>query len=155
MEIWKTADYLHDYYFSNLGRYKIGINGKPKTPTTRSSGYCIVFRNHKKYKGTWLIHRIVADLFIEKIEGKNIVDHINGLRDDNRVENLRWVTTAENNKNRRNDGVKCKKDLEDKNNFILPEMINFLTQSLTQQIKEKDKQIFSLMNMINNLQQAL
>lgn len=44
------------------------------------------------------IHRLVAEAFIERIEGKDYVDHINGDRHDNRVENLRWVTAAENNR---------------------------------------------------------
>lgn len=153
MEIWKTEDYLHGYYFSNLGRYKIGLNGNPKTPRTRSNGYCTVLSGNKKYKGTWLMHRIVAELFIEKIEGKNIVDHINGLRDDNRVENLRWVTTSENNKNKRNDGVKCKAELENKNNFTLNEDKIFI-EILIKQIQEQNKQISSLMNLISNLQKV-
>lgn len=42
------------------------------------------------------VHRIVAEAFIPKIEGKDNIDHINGIRDDNRVENLRWCTTKEN-----------------------------------------------------------
>lgn len=151
MEIWKTKDYLQGYYFSNLGRYKIGLNGKPKTPRTRSNGYCTVLSGNKNYKGTWLIHRIIADLFIDKIEGKNIVDHINGLRDDNRVENLRWVTTAENNNNRRNDGVKCKSELQNENNFNEDK---FFIEILKKQIEEQNKQILSLMNLISNLQKT-
>jgi hypothetical protein len=39
----------------------------------------------------------VAEAFIPRIEGKDYVDHINADTRDNRVENLRWVTMAENN----------------------------------------------------------
>ncbi len=44
----------------------------------------------------YFIHKLVAEEFIEKIQWKNIVNHINGIKKDNRVENLEWVTAKEN-----------------------------------------------------------
>lgn len=58
-------------------------------------GYLITVINKKKYR----IHRIVAETFLENAENKEFVDHINRVRDDNNVENLRWVTQQENNCN--------------------------------------------------------
>ena len=44
---------------------------------------------------TLLVHRLVAETFIPNPEDKPTVDHINRVRDDNRVKNLRWATHRE------------------------------------------------------------
>ena len=49
--------------------------------------------------GNYLVHRLVAEAFIPNIDNKPHIDHINTVRDDNRVENLRWVTHLENQRN--------------------------------------------------------
>ena len=54
-------------------------------------GYPIVRINYKRT----LVHRLVADVFIPNTDSKPTVDHINRIRDDNRVQNLRWATYKE------------------------------------------------------------
>lgn len=62
------------------------------------SGYMYILRGRRMKQLS--VHRIVAETFIPNPENKSEVDHINRIRNDNRVENLRWVTRLENAQNR-------------------------------------------------------
>lgn len=55
-------------------------------------GYYKVAVNRKHYA----VHRLVAKTFIDNPDNKPIINHINGDRKDNRVENLEWVDASEN-----------------------------------------------------------
>ena len=66
-------------------------------PNTSGSGYLQV--GVPKRKDIVLVHRIVAETFIDNPRGCREVDHINHDKQDNRVENLRWVTREENQAN--------------------------------------------------------
>ena len=47
------------------------------------------------------IHRLIAIQFIENLESKTDVDHINRIKNDNRLDNLRWATVSENSVNKK------------------------------------------------------
>lgn len=111
IEVWKGVPGLEDRYeVSTLGRVrslpiesKFGCRVKKYAGCILrlhydKAGYLTVSLNlgHDKKK-RYFVHRLVADAFIPRIIGKNIVNHKNGVRDDNRVENIEWCTTSENN----------------------------------------------------------
>lgn len=109
MEIWKDIDgYDGEYQVSNQGRVKSLKSRFGKQPTEtimmlqpEHTGYMRVCLVKNKKPRCIPVHRLVAKTFIPNTENKPIIDHINGNRTDNRVENLRWVTHSENSQNTR------------------------------------------------------
>jgi hypothetical protein len=95
-EIWKDIPDNYTkankgYQVSSFGRIKFK-NGKIHFGTNHPSGYKSVNIQNKAYR----VHVLVAIAFIPNPNNYTIVDHINGKKDDNRVENLRWVTQSQN-----------------------------------------------------------
>lgn len=102
-EKWKDIPkYEGVYQISTMGRIKVTRNGDEQILVgvlDKSTGY----RRFSLYKDGKVerayVHRLVAESFIPNAENKPEIDHINTIRHDNRVENLRWVTRKENRNN--------------------------------------------------------
>jgi len=113
IEIWKDID-GYNYQVSSLGNIRskgkyvpyIGRNGKPckrwAKPTVLkwsvgTSGYPTAhIYDDTPTRKTVMIHRLVAEYFLEPVEGKEFVNHIDGDKTNNKIDNLEWVDRSEN-----------------------------------------------------------
>ena len=98
-EIWKDIEnYEGLYQVSNLGRIKSIRKMKKQNILklgTRNTYNVINLMKNGKAR-SFQVHRLVAKAFIPNPENKPQVNHINGVKNDNRLENLEWVTRSEN-----------------------------------------------------------
>lgn len=108
-EIWKNVpiDPYSDFFMvSNYGNIKMikkcsihrHFDGKETliTPNIGSWGYKVIRLTALNQSKDFLVHRLVAMTFIDNPAGKTQVNHIDGNKLNNRVDNLEWVTPSEN-----------------------------------------------------------
>ena len=105
---WKPVKGFEDKYrVSRTGEVfslerKVVLN----TRINEINGYPYVMLCSRSKKVRHYIHRLVAEAYIEKKDPKFIVNHLNGIKTDNRVENLEWCSYGDNNRHAYRIGLK-------------------------------------------------
>jgi hypothetical protein len=111
-EVWKMVpNFENRYQVSNLGRVRsldrivkdvngVLYNKKGKILSTKynnKNDYVRVNLYDESIKRhTTKVHKLVARVFLKQVENKPFINHKNGNKHDNRVENLEWCTASEN-----------------------------------------------------------
>jgi hypothetical protein len=99
MENWKSIVGFENYEVSDLGNVRNVKSGKVLKPQN-NKGYFRVGLYHEGQQYLFSVHRLVLQTFIpndEKLE----CDHINHIITDNRLENLRWITSSQQQRHKR------------------------------------------------------
>ena len=107
MEIWKSVvGYDGAYEVSSNGRVRSvrrqNCRGKMcggimlKLHKNKQTGYLQVSLHKQGVRKLWSVHRLVAMAFIPRVEGADTVNHKNENKQDNRVDNLEWLSLADN-----------------------------------------------------------
>jgi len=99
-EEWRSITGYENYEISNKGRVKNVSKGTVMKGNLSDEGYARVELTDGETRKTLFVHQLVAKAFIPNPDNMPYPDHINNIRNDNRVENLRWSNEKTNNMNR-------------------------------------------------------
>lgn len=109
MEIWKDIKGFPDYLISDKGRVlskkritirsngiKLSVKRKILKPCYDTKGYLRVYFFKNGKKETRKVHRLVLEAFIPNLKNKPQTNHKDGVKDNNKIENLEYATAKEN-----------------------------------------------------------
>lgn len=102
-EIWRNVKgYEGLYEVSNLGRIKSiqrsGTPGGVRKLNVNKYGYVYVMLSKSNKHKNHTVHRLVGLAFIPSVDGKELINHIDGNKSNNNLKNLEWVNNSENRK---------------------------------------------------------
>lgn len=83
-------------FLGKYGVYQRVYRDRILSPSDNGNGYKYITVTQNGKRKHLYVHRLVADLFIPKIDGKDVVNHLDYDRGNNRVDNLEWCTQKEN-----------------------------------------------------------
>lgn len=99
MSKWRDIPCWDGYQVSDAGEVVRKKDGIIVKQYVQKSGYAYVWLNRGYGNCALPVHRLVASAFLKQPKGKDMVDHINTIRHDNRLCNLRWVDAKGNANN--------------------------------------------------------
>ncbi len=147
-EVWKDIiGFEGVYQVSNLGRVKglpyrkkgfieRDLPERIKNTYTNHKGYLEVSLSNNGHTKRCFVHRLVMKAFIENTENKPQVNHINGIKTDNRLENLEWITNLENQRHSYKTGLDAySKFNHNKSKIILDTNTGIFYKSITDAAK--------------------
>ena len=130
--MWKVSDLYPNYEVSDQGEVRNAKTKKLLSLKKKIRGYVYVHLHQDGKSKVVTVHRLIASAFIPNPNNLETVNHINYIKDDNRVENLEWMSYSENSGNKNPDKI-VRKQIEqlDLNGNILAEF-----DSISQAAKE-------------------
>lgn len=152
-EIWRDVKNYKGYYqVSNLGNVKSldrfikgggsqnkrKIKGRVLNKSTKRNGYDQVRLSKEGVVKDFLVHRLVSDAFIEKVENKYHVNHINGIKTDNRVSNLEWCDAFDNMKHAEENNLVNNKGVNSPLSVYTEDQIKHVKKLLKNNVRTKD-----------------
>ena len=107
---WTKIKGFENYYINKNGdvyNKKTNVIKSPYVNKNNGYKYVDLYKENRSYKRP--IHRLIAETFMPNPENKPTVDHKNGDRLDNSIENLRWATYSEQNSRFNTVGIRSEK----------------------------------------------
>ena len=131
--MWKVSDLYPNYEVSDQGEVRNAKTKKLLSLKKKIRGYVYVHLHQDGKSKVVTVHRLIASAFIPNPNNLETVNHINYIKDDNRVENLEWMSYSENSGNKNPHKIIVGKQIEqlDLNGNILAEF-----DSISQAAKE-------------------
>jgi hypothetical protein len=143
LEIFKDIKGLSGkYQVSNKGRIKsfyVSNKGRIMKPEHRSKRYLCIGLRLDLVKKNYVIHRLVANAFIDNPENKPQINHKDGVKTNNHIENLEWCTKSENMKHSYATGLQV--PLRGANNprsLLNQKQVNIIKAMKGMEIKQKE-----------------